>query len=133
LTFSSGLPGFENHRSFVLLRKPMTEPIVFLQSLDDRDLCFILLPILVIDSDYKLEMSQEELEEIGLPVDRRPRIGEDVFCAALLCARFGAPPTANLMAPIVVNLSNRMGVQVIQSASAYSNQHPLLSENIACS
>jgi len=132
-TFPSGIPGFDEHRDFLFLKKSDTEPLVYMQSLDDRELCFILLPILVIDSNYRLEMSQDELEEIGLPVDRRPRIGEDVFCAALLCAGSGAPPTANLMAPVVVNLRNRMGVQAIQSASGYSNQHPLLTECMACS
>jgi len=132
LTFPSGLAGFESHRTFVFLRKPDAEPLVFMQSLDDRELCFILLPILVIDPAYKLDMSLDELEEIGLPLDRRPRIGDDVFCAALICAGLGAAPTANLLAPVVVNLGNRTGVQAIQSASGYSHQHPLLAESLAC-
>lgn len=133
LMFSSGIAGFETYRSFVFFHKPDTEPLVFMQSLDDPELCFILLPILVIDSGYRLEMSQDEMEEIGLPLDRQPRIGQDVFCAALICAGSIAPPTANLMAPVVVNLSNRMGVQVIQSGSGYSHQHPLLTDGVTCS
>jgi flagellar assembly factor FliW len=133
LTFPSGLAGFERHRRFVFLTTPETVPLVSMQSLDDRELCFILLPILTIDPDYGLEMSPDDLEEIGLPLGRQPRIGEDAFCAALICAGSGAPPTANLLAPVVVNLANRVGMQVIQSASGYSHQHPLLTESATCS
>jgi flagellar assembly factor FliW len=132
LTFPSGLPGFDRFRAFIFLRKPAAEPLVFMQSLDDRALCFILLPILVVDANYKLEMTRDELEELGLPLDRQPLIGQDIFCGALLCAGTGAPPTANLMSPIVINLSNRVGIQAIQSASGYSTAHPLVLESATC-
>lgn len=133
LTFPSGLPGFETCHNFIVLHRPNTEPLVFMQSVDRRELCFILLPILVIDRNYKLDMSPEELEEIGLPAHRKPEIGVDIFCGALVCAGFGTTPSANLLAPVVVNLGNRMGIQVIQSASGYSHQQPLLMESASCS
>jgi flagellar assembly factor FliW len=35
-------------------------------------------------------------------------------------------PTANLLAPIVVNLKTHRAIQAIQADSGYSHQHPLL-------
>jgi flagellar assembly factor FliW len=133
LTFPSGLPGFDKCRQFLFLHKPVAEPLIFMQSLDDHGLCFIVLPILVVDSNYVLQMTHEEMEEIGLQRAGQPQIGKDVFCGALICAGPGAAPTANLLAPIVVNLSNRIGIQVIQSASGYSHEEPLLREGVLCS
>jgi flagellar assembly factor FliW len=124
--FPSGLPGFEDHRTFVFLKKPGLEPLMFLQSLDSRNLCFILLPVRAIDEDFQLELTQEEVREIGLLAERTPIIGEDILCAALICSGEGDGPTANLMAPVVVNLHNNIGMQVIHAQTPYSHRHPLL-------
>jgi flagellar assembly factor FliW len=45
LEFPCGLPAFETRRRFVALRFPHSEPLVFLQSLEDPGLCFITLPV----------------------------------------------------------------------------------------
>jgi flagellar assembly factor FliW len=125
--FSSGLPGFEEQRNFVFLNVPQREPLLFLQSVPSRNLCFVLLPILVVNPAYRLELTADELILLGLPPDFSPRIGEDLLCAAMLCAGPDGP-TANLMAPVVVNLRNRSGLQVIRGDSGYSHQHHLLRE-----
>jgi flagellar assembly factor FliW len=124
--FPSGLPGFEDHRSFVFLRKPGLEPLMFLQSVESRSLCFILLPIRAVDDKFRLELTQDEIREIGLTSDRPPVIGEDILCAAMICTGDGDVPTANLMAPIVVNLHNNIGIQAIHPETGYSHRHPLL-------
>lgn len=124
--FPSGLPGFEDHCNFVFLKKPGLEPMMFLQSLHSRSLCFILLPIRAIDENYTLELTPEELVELGLVVERVPVIGEDILCAAMICSGEGNVHTANLMAPIVVNMHNQVGIQVIHPETRYSHRHPLL-------
>jgi flagellar assembly factor FliW len=131
--FPSGLPGFEDHRNFVFLHVPQSEPLMFMQSLSDRNPCFVLLPILVADPNYRLELTAEELFELDLPAGKEPRIGEDILCATLICVAQGEAPTANLMAPVVVNLHRHIGMQVIHGDSGYSHQHPLLREEPALS
>lgn len=125
LRFPSGLPGFEDHRNFVFLKKPGLEPLMFLQSLLSRTLCFILLPVRAIDQAFQLDLTGDELREIGLATGRTPIIGEDILCAATICTGEGSVPTANLMAPIVVNLHNNVGIQVIHPETHYSYRHPL--------
>jgi flagellar assembly factor FliW len=130
LEFPRGLPAFENCRRFLALTLPQSEPLVFLQSLEDEGLCFITVPVQVVDRDYCLRMEPEDLELVGL--DAAPRIGTDVLCLAVLSIREEGP-TANLLAPIVVNLRDRRAVQAIAAESTYSHQHPLMAaEPCAC-
>jgi flagellar assembly factor FliW len=125
LKFPRGLPAFENCRQFLALTLPQSEPLVFLQSLEDGGLCFITVPVLVVDRDYRLRMAPEDLELIGLPSGAALRIGQQVLCLAVLSMREEGP-TANLLAPIVVNMHDRRAVQAVAPESVYSHQHPLM-------
>jgi flagellar assembly factor FliW len=125
LVFPRGLPAFENCREFLALTVPPSEPLIFLQSLEDSGLCFITTPILVVDSAYRLQIGAEDLELIGLPPRAAPVIGKDLLCLAVLSLREEGP-TANLLAPVVVNLRNRRAVQAVAQESGYSHQQPLL-------
>ena len=125
LELPRGLPAFENCRRFLALTLPEREPLVFLQSLDDSELCFITVPVQVVDRDYRLRMASEDLELIGLPTGAAPRIGDQVLCLTVLSMREEGP-TANLLAPVVVNLRNRRAVQSVAPESTYSHQHPLM-------
>ena len=90
--FPYGLPGFEHERAFLFLKQPHTDPLLFLQSLGDPKLCFILVPILVVDENYKVNVDAEDLAALHLPPDRQPRIGEDILCAAIVSTAEGEAP-----------------------------------------
>ena len=133
LEFPRGLPGFDSRRRFVAVRFPESDPLIYLQSLEDPELCFITMPILAVDPLYKLKVCGEDLDQLGLLQTRQPRIGEDVLCLAVLSI-CETGPTANLLAPIVVNLLNRQGVQSVAVESEYSHQFALMpQEEPVCS
>ena len=125
--FPYGLPGFEHEHTFVFLKQPHTEPLLFLQSLDNSRLCFILLPILVLDPNYAVNLDADDLAGLHLEPGRQPIVGKDILCAAIVTTGSAeqGQPTANLMAPVVVNLKEQIGMQVIQADSAYSHRHPI--------
>ncbi len=133
VSFASGLFGFESETRFLLIEQPSLHPIVFLQSLQTSDLCFISLPVFVVERDYCLTLSEKDCERLGTPSGRQPRIGEEVLCLALIAIQPDGPTTANLMAPVVMNLATRRAIQAI-SSTEYSHRHPLcLNEEMACS
>jgi flagellar assembly factor FliW len=86
---------------------------------------------LAIDPDYRLAVSAEDRALIGLPAGRTLQIGQDVVSAAIVTVRDGSSPTANLLAPVVINLSNRKAVQAVATESGYSLQHVLEAEEVA--
>jgi flagellar assembly factor FliW len=133
IEFPRGLPGFESRRGFLPLHQSENDPLVFLQSLEEPALCFVTVPVLVVDPAYRLDAEAEDLALVGLPPGR-PRLGADVLCLAVVSLREDGP-TANLLAPVVVNLANRRAVQAVSAACGYSHRHPLRAaeEAMACS
>jgi len=124
LEFPRGLPGFEERRQFVPVQNPQTAPVMFLQSLEEPSLCFVTLPVLVVDPQYRLRMTDQDLETLLWQVERQPRIGQDVLCLAVLSFQKSGP-TANLLAPVVVDLNNHRAVQAVAAEPVYPLQHPL--------
>src|ERR1035437_6369445 len=128
--FPRGLPGFDARRQFLAVQNAPTAPIVFLQSLEEPSLCFVPMPVLAVDPQYRLQVNREDLQLVGLPGERQRRIGEDVLCLVVLAIR-EAGPTANLLAPVVVNLGNHKAVQAVACESAYSHQYDLMPQEAA--
>ena len=125
LEFPCGLPSFEDQQRFVLIELAEHAPLVFLQSLARPELCFLALPILVVDRSHQLDVSHEDLALLELDTARQPAIGAEVLVLALISLRDGFSATANLMAPIVVNLKTRLAVQAIRHDTIYSHEHPI--------
>jgi len=124
LEFPAGLPGFEQVRRFLPVRLPETEPLIFLQSLDRPEICFITLPAKAVDPDYRLEMTDADAERIGFKRARRTAAAPEPLCLAIVSVK-EAGPTANLLAPVVINPANNRAVQAIAPGSDYSWEHPL--------
>ena len=118
--FPLGLPAFEEEKRFVPVELPGSDPLVFLQSARTPELCFLAFPIQVVDPEYHLALAVEDLAVLGLEANRQPRIGEEVLALALLNVRDGFPVTANLMAPMVVNLKTLTAVQAVRHDAEYS-------------
>jgi len=123
--FPAGLSGLEQEHRFLAIEHAAGRPIVFLQSLSRPELCLLTLPVLAVQSDYKLAVPPEALRTLGLADDRQPAIGTEVICLAILSVAEGRPPTANLLAPVLINTRKRVGVQAIQEGSAHSCQRSL--------
>lgn len=132
IEFPRGLPGFDERRRFVALQLAGREPLVFLQSLEDAGLCFLTLPARAVEPAYQLEMTTEDCELLELPAAHPPVIGKDVMCLAVVAVR-ESETTANLLAPLVVNLGNRRAVQAVAPEPRYSHRHRLAPEAPPCS
>jgi len=131
--FPVGLPGFENCRRFAILHHPEQPALVFLQSLERADLCFLAVPAAVLRRDHELAISEEDLELLGFRPGHRPDPAAEVMALAILSLEDGESPAANLLAPVVVHLAARRGVQAIRTDERYSCREPLVVEEAVCS
>jgi flagellar assembly factor FliW len=131
--FPAGLPAFEDQTRFLLVEDRAAAPVVFLQSCTVGNLCFLAAPLAAIDGAYELAITPEDLHRLGLDENRQPRMNEDVLCFAILSAPEGGPLTANLLAPVVLNVVNRRAVQAVRADSRYSHQHSLGAKEAICS
>ena len=129
LQFPSGLPGFERYRRMVPVEIPSQRPLIYLQSAEKAEVCFLALPVLTVRPGFELRLSEDdrfalELDQTG--PDQDPVLGTDVLCLALLVP-FGISVQTNLDAPIVVNLHNRRGIQSVSTVPGAGSYR--LSEN----
>ena len=92
---------------------------MFLESQTTPELSFLLLPVSLIDPDYRLALSAEDRSTI------RAMAGTRLLILAVVTAAEDLPPTANLLAPVVINMENRRAVQAVRSDSVYSHKHRL--------
>ena len=121
LLFPRGLPGFETARRFVLLDAAELAPLVHLQSLEIGGLCFLALPVRSIDPDYETALTGEDHEVLG---------GGPTLDLALLSADRDGSLSANLLAPVVIDLATRRAVQAVRGDTRYSPRHPLCEEPV---
>lgn len=125
LTFPLGLPAFERLGRFLLIEHPSVAPLVFLQSLEERNVCFPLLPVLTVDPGYELCLTPDDLETLGFTEAGQVPGDHRIGCFAVVSVPVSGPPTANLAAPVVVNLASRLAVQAVRADARYSHQQPV--------
>jgi flagellar assembly factor FliW len=132
LRVPQGLFGFQEEKEFLLLELPSSRPLVFIQSVHSQNLCFLALPVQIVDPAYKLSLRPEDLFALGYAEDAPPVVGKDLLCLAILTVGENRAATANLAAPLVVDIAAHCGVQAIV-ASPYSPRHTLAQQEVLTS
>jgi flagellar assembly factor FliW len=121
ITFPSGIPGFEKNREFVIVSLPEYAPFEWLVCVDGTRLRFAIINPLLFAQEYSPNMQKEQIEDLGI---ENP---EDVLFYVIVTIRENPlESTANLIGPVVVNKTKKLGKQVIIEDERYSTQEPIL-------
>ncbi|GAA5171278.1 flagellar assembly protein FliW [Viridibacterium curvum] len=113
ISFPAGLPGFEDCKRFTLLEMEITSGpgIGVLQSVEHPEIAFSVAEPDQFGLHYEFALSEDE--EALLRISR----SEDVAVLLILRRNEGPdsepPVKANLMAPLVINMANRTGLQKV--------------------
>ena len=65
VTFPNGLYGFEEYHRYAIIEAEY-QPFYWLQSLDEKNLAFIIVDPFLLVSDYELDIDDRTLCEIGI-------------------------------------------------------------------
>jgi flagellar assembly factor FliW len=122
IEFPHGILGFEKLKSYVLLDAPQ-QPFYWLQALEVVEVAFVMINPVIFRPDYTVEVSQEELEEIGIDSPEKM-----LTFAIVTIPRNPAEMTANLQGPIIINKETRVGRQSISMNPEWEVRHPVLKE-----
>jgi flagellar assembly factor FliW len=122
ITFPQGLFGFESFRDFVILDAEQ-QPFYWLQSMDMEQIAFVLINPFIFRPDYEVNISNEDLAEIGIYSPEKALIFSIVTIPL-----DGSPMTANLQGPIVINRDTRTGRQAILVDERWRTRHDILAE-----
>lgn len=125
IEFPNGLLGFESSKEFVLLDVPENTYFKFLQDIHNSYISFLLLNPWDFFKDYDVELSDEELEKIGISHNEKSHMS--IYSVVTLGQEFKSS-TTNLLAPIVINFDINKGRQFILNDSIYTTKHKLFPE-----
>lgn len=107
--FAQPIYGFEKLTNYALLSdSTISDCFLWLQSIDDRDICFILVDPSVLFYHYAPELTSEMLRQVGCTK------AEDVVIrlVAVIPDEFTAS-TVNLKCPIVINTTGHCAAQIM--------------------
>jgi flagellar assembly factor FliW len=119
LRFVAGMPGLEEYRDWTLI--PLEDcPLYWLQCEAEPALALPLADAPAVLPDYAFELSTADVHALDL------RAAEEALVLVVLTVPAdGGTITANLLAPVVVNVRTWTAKQVILDGTRYSLRHPL--------
>ncbi|MCH2135471.1 MAG: flagellar assembly protein FliW [Phycisphaerales bacterium] len=106
LEFSGGLLGFSSFTRFVLLQPDPEGRFLWLQSVDSPDLAFVVTDPSHWCDDFEAVIRREHLAQLSLDSVDEARI-------LVIVNKYDDALTANLQGPLIVNIKNRRGMQVV--------------------
>lgn len=118
--FPNGIIGFETYKNYALLDS-QSPPFFWLQSMDAKNLAFVLLSPFLVVEDYELNVDRSFYKDIELEEDETKN--NLIIFSIVTIPEEKENITANLQAPILINKENRYAVQAIQNNSKWEIRH----------
>ena len=114
ISFKAGIPGFENLEDFVLLPLADESPFIIMQSVSDPDVAFVTVEPGNLIQDYEFEISDKAEKELKIE-----SVSNLLILNIITLKNHIKNSTANLSAPIVINLEEKLGKQIILDDQRY--------------
>ena len=108
ITFEDGVPAFEEAKKFTLFTNDDIKPFMYLKSIELEELGFVCIDPFLIFKEYLIKISGTDLAHLQLKSPENAL----VFCFVTIRPN-PQENTANLLAPVIVNLENRKAKQII--------------------
>lgn len=120
LIFEKGLPGLEHDISYALLSNEDSRPVCWLQSLGHKEISLPVMDPFAICRDYSFDISTDDVNELGIEQVK------DVYVLSILVIPQNVNAmTINLSAPIIINVKNKKGRQIILDDRKYRVRVPV--------
>lgn len=118
--FPKGIPGFQDEKEFFLYPLADDEIFFVLQSTKEQDIAFVVSNPFSFFQDYDFTLDESSIEMLQLEKE------EDVLLLVILTlGETIETSTANLQAPLILNMKNHRAKQVILHDNHYKTKHPI--------
>ncbi|MCY6959547.1 flagellar assembly protein FliW [Clostridium brassicae] len=126
-TFKKGIPSFENLTKFIIFPVEENEIFSVLHSIEDNEVGFIIMSPFDVLESYEFKLDDELIKRLNI------QKAEDVVTISIVTLNSKVEHiTTNLRAPIIINIKEKLGEQIILNNEKYMIKHPLFKEDVQC-
>lgn len=123
INFEKGLLGFENCRKYILKDLEDYKPFKILQSVDDEKVGMIVISTYDFFKDYDIKLNDETVRNLNL------QSAKDAMVITTLTLNSDVQKiTTNLQGPIIINMAEKKGEQIILDNPKFKTKQPLVKE-----
>lgn len=121
IIFEKGIPGFEEYRTFVINEVKENNKFKMITSTENINIGFIAISPFEVKKDYEIDLNDEIINELKVESPK------DVLVLSLITlGKTLNKSTVNLKAPIIINIKNNKGKQLILQDDKYQIKEPLI-------
>lgn len=121
--FKNGILGFEEHKNFIFTDLEGYEPFKLLQSLEEDEVGIIVVSPYEFFKEYKVNLSDRTIHLLNV------KSPEEVLIVTTVTLNSNPKKiTTNLQGPMIINISNNLGEQIILDSTKYKVKEPLMKE-----
>lgn len=120
--------GYDNEKEFAIIEHKEDSMFRWLQSTKTPELAFLITSAGLFGLDYSFELPEYTQEELDI------KEAEDILALSLVCIPHENPKasTINLLAPLIFNVKNHKGSQVILTGTDFKIDTPLFKKEAVC-
>lgn len=119
INFDEGILGFEGINKYIILDLYDDGIFKCLQSVEHKELAFIIINPWDVFQDYEIDIDDTELLTLG-----SADIKDYVICTLVTAAENMI--TTNLIGPVIINMVSHRGKQIVLTKSSYTTRHNIL-------
>lgn len=119
--FEQGIPGLEKYKKFEMSLIDGNDKFRMITSTENSNIGFVAISPFKIKKDYELNLSDDVIKELQIDSPK------DVLVLSLITlGKTLEKSTVNLKAPIIINIKNNKGKQLILQEDKYNIKEPLM-------
>lgn len=123
ITFPKGMLGFEDLKKFIICTAEENPLFKILHSIEDNAISFVVISPFEVMEHYEVRLSKDTINELNIEKE------EDVILLNTVTLNSKVENiTTNLKAPIVINIKEKLGEQIIIDNDKYKIKYPLIKE-----
>ncbi len=124
IVFKKGIPGFKELKNFIIFPLEGNDVFSILHSIEATEVGLILVSPFTVALDYEFKIPDNYIVE--LQIDKT----EDVLVLTTVTLNSNIENmTTNLKAPIIINIKEKLGEQLILDNEKYKIKQPLFNKN----
>lgn len=123
ITFKKGILGFEDLKKFFLVDLEGLEPFKILHSIEDENIGMVVISPFDFFKEYEIKLNEDTIKNLNIKSQEEVKLINTVT----LNSDYDKI-TTNLQGPIIINISNNLGEQIIVDNSKYKVKQPLVRE-----